>query len=1305
MAEFKNKQDTTEIKPNTEKYPQIYGYTLKDKILEKKGYIKVGYTERKNVKKRIKEQESTAAFHVHPHFEFKRDAIFEKVNKSWDGKWFTDKQLHKFFIRNGAKREGKSAGNSEWFTMPNQKIPDWAENLTDRYRKQDFKIETGYIEKYSLREEQKQAVDKTLVYYKENDDPRFLWNAKPRFGKTLTAYDFAIKAGFTKILVATNRPAIANSWYQDYEKFIGPDEYIFISTADSLKNQDTNPWVYRYKDLTEEQKDSKQICFFSLQDLKGAKWAGGKISKLNWVCNTNWDLLIIDEAHEGAETIRADKLFSKIKRKFTLYLSGTPFTALKRGEFNEDQIFTWSYEDEQREKLRYSKEHPGTSNPYENPTMSLFTYRLSDMLKDKALEDIDQGNYSYDLKSFFATKRDKNGTPKFIHEEQVKQFLKALSSEEKFPFTENLRKEMKHTLWLLDRVDSARALQNLLESGSTEIDKFTGKPKKDYNPFKAAFNVIRAYGSSSKDSSTNTSEQDEKQQLKEISDNNKNISSYNRVIQGIKKAEKEGKGTITISCGQLTTGVTIKPWSGVLMLNNTTSPSLYMQAAFRAQNAYEFNENGKHYRKEHAYIFDFSPERALEVYGTFATGLESQPITNHKKYDDQITQMVKLFPVITENDDGKMQETDTETIVSLPQKYKSDKVFEQGFSSSYLINDIALNIVDADIVNTLKSINLENAASNSLNNKSTIPINDNGLHSKKSGKKEKASPANKRENESKQIKEKAKEIAKVMPSLIFAYADENVNLDNFADNIPDDVIKEIFSIDKNTFTKILNSGLYNGPVFHQAALDLLKLSKKVKTNFSLNNLEELFSKLPSISSNLVYTPIKVVERMLDLLEKNHPGIFDNPDLTFFDPFVKSGSFIYGIISKLFNNKSMKHIFPNDHERLNNILKRQVFGNASTKLFKDMSNKLLPEEKIVYYRNVLNYEDEVKGELNDMKFDVVIGNPPYQNSDGGAKASATPIYNKFVDLSRKLNPDFITLIIPSRWYTGGKGLKEFRNSMLDDIHIKALYDFKNPEEVFPHTNIRGGVCIFIWEKEYDNSSNGTKVVTFEHDQETNVSHRPLNSLGLNIFIRDSHAFSILEKVGIDDNSSFMNIVSVRKPFGLGGTFTNKKEFHKSAKNIEKPVKIYGRDAIGYTSINKITKNQEWVDKVKVFTARANNIGTELNDDNLNAFVGDKGTASTETYLAIGANLNLSKSEANNIVKYLKTKFVRYLISISKSSQDAARGTYRFVPMQDFTSNSDINWSETIPEIDQQLYEKYDFSNNEIDFIEAKVQAME
>ncbi|MEO5287113.1 Eco57I restriction-modification methylase domain-containing protein [Limosilactobacillus allomucosae] len=340
----------------------------------------------------------------------------------------------------------------------------------------------------------------------------------------------------------------------------------------------------------------------------------------------------------------------------------------------------------------------------------------------------------------------------------------------------------------------------------------------------------------------------------------------------------------------------------------------------------------------------------------------------------------------------------------------------------------------------------------------------------------------------------------------------------------------------------------------------------------------------------------------------------------------------------------------------------------------------------------------------MKFDYIVGNPPYQVSDGGASASAKPVYNYFVDSSKELTRNEFCLIFPARWYAGGKGLNDFRKSILKDRHVKKLIDYKKPDDVFPNTNIRGGVCVLLWDSHFDNSKSGVEVVTVE-DKKTSIIHnRKLDPFNTGVFIRDFQSLSILNKVSNNNFESLMDHISSRKPFGLGGTFVKTSRFCRTKNGLKNPVKIYGKQAVGYTELENVLNSGEWIDNIKVFTTRANNIGTELNDDNLNAFVALKKSACTETYIVIGANDDLTEESASNIVKYLKTKFCRFLISLAKSSQDATRGTYKFVPIQDFSTSSNIDWSNSISEIDQQLYKKYGLNDNEIKFIETHIKEM-
>lgn len=343
----------------------------------------------------------------------------------------------------------------------------------------------------------------------------------------------------------------------------------------------------------------------------------------------------------------------------------------------------------------------------------------------------------------------------------------------------------------------------------------------------------------------------------------------------------------------------------------------------------------------------------------------------------------------------------------------------------------------------------------------------------------------------------------------------------------------------------------------------------------------------------------------------------------------------------------------------------------------------------------------------MKFNAIVGNPPYMEMDGGASASAKPIYNHFVDIAKRIEPHYISMIMPSRWYSGGKGLDEFRDAMLNDDKISILHDFLNPEQVFPKTNIRGGICYFLWDYNYNNEKLLTKVVTHQVNSPSVTIYRSLRTEHSDIFIRHGIAISIIEKViNYSNFESFVKYVSSRKPFGLDGLFINNAKFCNSANGLNKPVICYGKGKkSGFVERKEILTNKKWIGLYKVFTPYANNIGTELNDDNLNSFIGEPDTICTETYLVIGADLKLDNVSANNITKYLKTKFLRFQLSLAKASQHATSKTYKFVPLQDFTSSSDIDWNKPVSDIDSQLYSKYDLSEEEITFIESMIKPME
>src|SRR5699024_3884884 len=444
------------IKPYEQIDLKVYGYSL-PQVPSHQGLMKVGETNRE-VEKRISEQVGTIG--LDPKIHFQRKA------KKADGKWFHDRDLHRFFILNDIQRHSFGNSAEEWFDFKGRY--EEAITLTDKFINNDYdEIQISSEEyDYILREEQQKAVDKTLGYYQSKTTNReFLWNAKPRFGKTLTTYDFVRKIRGKNILIVTNRPAIANSWYEDFMKFISWQEpnIKFVSETDALKNKAMTRKDYLNFLNSTEIKDPSQIFFVSLQDLKGAKFAGGPFEKLEWVSNLNWDVLVIDEAHEGIDTIKTDNAFKNIESEFILHLSGTPFKALANNKFFEEQIYSWSYMDEQEAKLEW--DYSNGTNPYENlPTLSMFTYQMSKLVEEQlseglTLNDDNNVDFAFDLNEFFKVKDNGN----FEHEDSIRMFLDNLSSG-KYPFsTEKHRNELDHTFWDLSRVNSAKALEKLLK--------------------------------------------------------------------------------------------------------------------------------------------------------------------------------------------------------------------------------------------------------------------------------------------------------------------------------------------------------------------------------------------------------------------------------------------------------------------------------------------------------------------------------------------------------------------------------------------------------------------------------------------------------------------------------------------------------------------------------------------------------------------------------------------------------------------------------------------------------------------------
>lgn len=485
--------------------------------------------------------------------------------------------------------------------------------------------------------------------------------------------------------------------------------------------------------------------------------------------------------------------------------------------------------------------------------------------------------------------------------------------------------------------------------------------------------------------------------------------------------------------------------------------------------------------------------------------------------------------------------------------------------------------------------------------------------------------------------------------------------------------------------------------------------------------------IANLSSDEVFTPPNMANKLLDALPKE---VWDNPSLKWLDPATKTGVFLRQIAYRLMIG--LKDKFPDEEERRQHIFQNMLYGISITELTAMMTRRSLytskdaggiasiahfssSEGNIGYENRTHTYvngsckycgnnqtdaqlggrgEDKERHaykfihltaeEANKMKFDVIVGNPPYQLKDGGHGSSAAPIYQLFVQQAKRLQPRYMSFIIPSRWFAGGKGLDKFRAEMLEDKRIRIVYDYPRASDCFPGVEIKGGVMYFVWDANY---SGECEVHTLLGDEELPTEKRRLDEF--DVFIRYNQAVPIYEKVKNRNEETLDKIVSSRKPFGLSTNFT---EFDQI--NNPDMIKIYANKQTGYIRRERIQVNVPWIDAWKVLTAKANNIGTESPDDNLNIIIGEPGTCCTETYIVIGADKLRSEEQARNMKKYLQTKFVRFLISLRKVTHDATSRVYGFVP----DLPMDQVWT------DKKLYERYDITPAEEKFIESIIREM-
>lgn len=1171
-------------------------------------------------------------------------------------------------------------------------------------------------ESYPPRDNQQQVINNFKAAVAAGRTNLLLY-AVMRFGKSFTAMCCAKEIDAKIVVIVSAKADVKEEWKKTVESHTYFAGYKFLD-SESLQGDETV-----VADTLAA--GGKAAVFLTLQDLQGDEVK----AKHKEIFEQQIDLLIIDETHFGARGASYGKVLQEqrlskseiakelknvdgfetldqvedtvkaLNTKLRIHLSGTPYRILMSDEFQKEDIIAFvQFTDIIDAQKQWDDEHlkEDDCNEWDNPYYGFpqmirfaFNPNASSM---KKMEELRKNGITYAFSELFrphsmATKAD-GSHRQFVHEAEI--------------------------LDLLEVIDGTKEDENLL--GFLDYDKIkNGKMCRHIVivlPFRASCDAMAALIYKSKDRFRNLGGYvvinvagfDEERKYKTTDD----------VRRTIKACEEKDCKTLTLTVNRMLTGTTVPQWDTMLYLKGTASPQEYDQAIFRLQNQYvttfkdETGRTIKYNMKPQTLLVDFDPNRMFRL-----QELKSQfynvntEVQGNARLKESIAKELLISPIIVLNK-NKLQEATPTNITDAVREYSRNRsILDE--ASEIPADDILLG--DAEILKVIQGI-APIDAKNGLQIKPTkgegdgfgVPDEPNGP---KDGNTETADHPDQQPESPKEAEEDDK-LEKRLAAyyariLFFAFLTESTV------KSLEEVIAAILATEDNRRIaknlgldiKALNAIQQKSNPFILRDFDYkIENTNDLIRDAALRPIERVevaMRKFGRLSDSEIVTPASVADEMVSILPFEE--LDEKGDVKFLDIASKQGEFSIALCRR-FGEKVKTRLYTIPTSTLAYEFTRKIYtllGVPIENIFTDFTSYDLIGEK----------KDEIMQKLTDMKFDVIVGNPPYQEDDGGAGASAKPIYNQFVNVSKEIGSTYLCIIMPSRWMAGGKRLDEFRVVMLNDRHIAELHDFMHPEDVFPNTNNRGGVCYFMRNTKYDNTEHKVKVVT-HYENHVYTAQRSLQTDDWDIFIRENQAIGILDKIvkKVHNFAPMSLCVSSRKPFGIESNIIQTPAYHMTTDNMENPVICYGKgERTGYVEYAIISAHPHWVNKWKVFTPRANNIGTELNDDNLNSFIGAPNTICTEAYIVIGADMKLTRKGCECISKYLKTKFARYLHSLAKASHDATSKTYRFIPMQDFTKKSNIDWCKSIAEIDEQLYAKYSLTNDEIAFIESTIKPME
>lgn len=1236
----------------------------------------------------------------------------------------SDKRIHEVLLRSGVERKeftGLDGRPQEWFVTDVETAKRAiAAFKTGKHCLSPNEISVGRTPKI-LREEQQTAVDLATRIFGKGGTRAVLWDCKPRFGKTLSALTVVKRLNVRRTLIVTHRPDVESEWHDEFCDLFceAGTEFVY----GSRKEGETFADFKRKTKEDEEWKDKRLVYFMSMQDLRGSRKAGGKMAKNDAEFQEKWDLVVVDEGHEGTQTKLGKAVISVLGKRnprlWQLWLSGTPFNLVNRGEFSADNTAVWNYIDEQRRKREWAASHPGETNPYEDlPTMNYRLYDLGRLLRT------DYGDKVFTFDEFM---RVDSSTKRFTHEDDVRRFLDLLCTTDEdclYPFANVEFQDMfRHTLWRVPGIEAGRALSGLLQA----------------HPVFGHFRVVNICGPGDDDDP----DKDRKAKIK------------------VRKAIGQFRHTITLTCGRLTTGSTIPQWTAVFMLYGAKTVSLasYMQTAFRAQNPATID--GK--SKTDCYVFDFAPDRALQMYyDTAVNTAAAKGSSESGKVHRVIGEMTNYCPIIS-YDGSTTHKYDMESLYAKLNDLQLQRIVSRSFASSELYVTARLENIDDEAWAILQQ--LPDPARRQEKQDGTIVTNNEGFSGKRQSKsggggggdggddggRGGKSVAQKRQEEA---QKRLDAVSSRLPLIVYALRltdGTEVTLDDIL--ALDDASWRAFmpaEVDKALFSKLMP--YYNADRFQAAAHRLREMTAQLDT-LPVEERVEQVAKIVGLMSkpaeDCVFTPWKTV--CLHLGKALGPpavyrqtGTQGMPTARILDICSKTGLYSLYSARELYRTALRSRgdeagsLSTDEQRRIwDEILAKNIYAVCGTPLTEAITRRTLADFRDVTLnvacipdisRRVVkpkkeNEPNPVPQLTRDLKtpktynpnntgpmidFDAVVGNPPYQ-VEGNNNSRKLPLYHHFYDVAMAVAPR-VTLITPSRFlFNAGMTPKAWNHKMLHDPHFRVVYHAVKPADLFDEVDIKGGVAIGL----HDETQTFGAIGTYTHYDELNA---------------------MLAHVCDKEGDDYENMTEITSPQGIY-RFTDKffEDFPKAEEyqgkgtgtkitssvfesltnaflpeppaDKERYYEFMGR--AGGERVRRWVRREyiisnDFLTSWNVLVPEANGTGA-IGEVLSTPVIGQPVIGHTDTFISVGQFQTGAEAEA--CMKYVKSKFARTMLGILKATQHTPRDCWRYVPLQDFTPQSDIDWSQPVSDIDRQLYRKYGLSEKETAFVEKMIRPME